>query len=393
MPTRSPFDPSNLRKLPAGTWIWQDGVGFRTDTRGGGTWYVKYWAPVPGIFPEGAHPPLRQVKERLPNCRNRSQAEGVLMARRSAIFEGTYRPRRKVQVTTLADFAPRFLEAKRHLRTVVKYRLLIDKYLLAHFGRKPLATISSRDCLDYYNARLDTNAAVATVNGEMACLKSLFSEAIRAGVCQTNPVRGIKLVNPNNVRDRILTDDETARLFTAADKAPDYVRPLFYALYYTGMRRGEALALRWVDVEFAHQHLVLRSSKTGEGRKVPMRQALADELIRWKPSVGGSPWVFPGRYNTDVPLNTIRPGWLRFCRDAGVTNLHPHDLRHNFTSMLQARGVSDSIIMSITGHKTHVMLHRYSHSNDAQRLAATESLPAPSAREGANVLKLRKRTA
>ena len=227
----------------------------------------------------------------------------------------------------------------------------------------------------------------------MACLKSLFSEAIRAGVCQTNPVRGIKLLNPNNIRDRILTDDETARLFTAADKTTDYVRPLFYVLYYSGMRRGEALALRWVDVEFAHQHLVLRSSKTGEGRKVPMRQALADELIRWKPSVGGSPWVFPGRYNIDVPMNTIRPGWLRLCRDASVTNLRPHDLRHNFTSMLQARGVSDSIIMSITGHKTHVMLHRYSHSNDAQRLAATESLPTPSAGEGANVLKLRKRTA
>ena len=393
MPTRSPFDPSTLRKLPAGTWVWRNGVGFRTDARGGGTWYVKYWAPVPGIFPEGARPPLRQVKERVPNCRNRSQAEGVLRARRSAVFDGTYRPHRKVQVTTFADFAPRFLEAKRHLRTFVKYRLLIDRYLLAYFGKKPLVTISSRDCLDYYNARLDTDAAIATVNGEMACLKSLFSEAIRAGVCQTNPVRGIKLVNPNNVRDRILGDDETTRLFTAADKAMDYVRPLFYVLYYTGMRRGEALALRWLDVEFAHQRLVLRDSKTGEGRKVPMRQALADELIRWKPSVGGSPWVFPGRYNIDVPMNTIRPGWLCFCRDAGVTNLHPHDLRHNFTSMLQARGVSDSIIMSITGHKTHVMLHRYSHSNDAQRLAATESLPAPSAREGANVLKLRKRTA
>jgi len=61
MATRSPFDPSNLRKLPAGTWVWQNGVGFRTDTRGGGTWYVKYWAPVRGTFPEGVRPPLRQV--------------------------------------------------------------------------------------------------------------------------------------------------------------------------------------------------------------------------------------------------------------------------------------------------------------------------------------------
>jgi integrase len=391
MPKRSQFDASKLRKLPAGAWVWQDGIGYRADSRGRGTWYLKYWAPIPGTYPEGVRPPLRQVKERLPNCRNRSQAEGVLTARRSAIFEGSYRPRRKAQATTIADFAPRFLEAKRHLRTLVKYRLLIGKYLSVHFGRKPLSTISNRDCLDYYNARLDTDAALATVNGEMACLKSLFSEAIRVGVCQVNPVRGIKLLNPNNVRDRILSDEETARLFAAADEATDYVRPLFYILYHTGMRRGEALGLRWVDVEFAHERLVIRNSKSGEGRKVPLRRTLADELIRWKPFAGESPWIFPGRHSTDVPMNTIRPGWLRLCQKAKIADLRPHDLRHNFTSMLQARGISDSIIMSITGHKTHVMLHRYSHSNDAQRLAAIESLPTSSAGEGANVLKLKRR--
>jgi integrase len=391
MAKRSPFDASKLRRLPAGAWVWQGGIGYRADSRGGGSWYVKYWAPIPGTYPEGVRPPLRQVKERLPNCRNRSQAEGVLTARRSAIFEGTYRPRRKAQAATMADFAPSFLEAKRHLRTLVKYRLLIEKYLSVHFGRKPLSAISNRDCLDYYNARLDTNAAIATVNGEMACLKSFFSEAIRAGVCQTNPVRGIKLVNPNNVRDRILSDDEAARLFAAADEATDYVRPLFYVLYHTGMRRGEALGLRWADVQFAHDRLIIRDSKNGEGRKVPMRRALADELIRWKPFAGESPWIFPGRHSTDVPMNTIRPGWLRLCERAKIADLRPHDLRHNFTSMLQASGISDSIIMSITGHKTHVMLHRYSHANDAQRLTAIESLPTPSAGEGANVLKLHKR--
>jgi integrase len=226
------------------------------------------------------------------------------------------------------------------------------------------------------------------VNGEIACLKSLFSEAIRTGICQENPVRGIKLLNPNNVRDRILSEDETARLFAAANKATDYVRPLFYVLYFTGMRRGEALELRWTDVEPMHDRLVVRDSKTGEGRKVPLRHELADELFRWKPFTGGSQWVFPGRYRSDVPMNTIRPGWIRLSQSAGVSNLRPHDLRHNFTSMLQARSVSDAIIMSITGHKTHVMLHRYSHANDMQRLAAVENLPRPVAGERANVLKI-----
>ena len=60
----------------------------------------------------------------------------------------------------------------------------------------------------------------------------------------------------------------------------------------------------------------------------------------------------------------------------------------NFVSKLQARSISDSTIMSITGHKTHVMLHRYSHSTDGLRLAAVEGLPAPKAADGDNVVPL-----
>ncbi len=389
MPTRNKFDAVSLRKLPPGAWVWEGGVGYRRDSSSdGGSWYIKYRAPMAGAFPEGVKPPMRQVKERLPNCRNRSQAEGVLMARKAAVFDGSYRPRRKATPTTIADFGPRFLQAKRHLRTVKKYRQQISQHLAPHFGKKPLEAITGQDCLDYYNSRLDTDAAVATVNGEMACLKSLFSEAIRAGVCQVNPVKGIKLINPNNVRDRILSDEETARLFQAANQFTDYVRPLFYALYHTGLRLGEALALEWADVQPEHQRIVVRHSKSGDGRKVPLRAALADELIRWKPMTGGSRWVFPGRYDHSVPMNSIRPGWLRLCSAAGVTALRPHDLRHNFVSMLQARGIADSIIMSITGHKTHVMLHRYSHSTDSLRLAAVEGLPGPEPTTGENVVRI-----
>ena len=228
MSKRSLFDPSNLRKIGAGKWVWQDGIGYRADSRGGGAWYVKYWAPVPGHYPEGVRPPLRQVKERLPNCRNRSQAEGVLMARRSAIFEGTYQPRRKAHASTLADFTPEFLTTKRHLSTVSKYRLLLEKYLVPHFGKKPLAAISNQDCVDYYNLRLDFDAAIATVNGEMACLKSLFTEAIRAGKCQANPVRGIPLLIP------ITYATEFCQRMRLPDYSPQPTRlPITFARYST----------------------------------------------------------------------------------------------------------------------------------------------------------------
>lgn len=389
MTGRNRLDTANLKRLKPGRWAWDGGIGYRRHRTGeGGSWYIKYRAPLPGRYPDGVSAPTRQVKERLPNCRNRSQAEGVLMARKAAIFEGTYQQKRKAEPTTLKSFGPRFLEAKRHLRTLKKYRQQLDQHLLPWFGSKPIEAISGQDCLAYYNNRLDSEAAISTVNGEIACLKSLFSEAMRAGLVSINPVSGVRLLNPNNVRDRILSDEETARLFAAAEGMSDFIRPLFHMLFHTGMRLGEALALEWADIEFDHQRIVIRHSKSGEGRKVPLRDVLADELIRWRPLAFGSQFVFPARYDASKPMQSIRKGWLRLCDAAGVTNLRPHDLRHNFTSVLQAQGVSDSIIMSITGHKTHVMLHRYSHSGDKERRNALDRLPAPVENGGREVARL-----
>lgn len=257
MSRKRKMDSSSLRRLAPGEWLWEGGIGYRRNAGGdGGSWYIKYRAPTSGKYPVEVTVPTRQIKERIPNCRNRSQAEGVLMARRSAIFEGTYQPKRKARPTTLAAFTPRFLGAKRHLRTVKRYRQQLRDYLVPFFGRKPLEAITGQDCLDYYNKRLDTDAAISTVNGETACLKSLFTEAIRAGICELNPVRGVKLLNPNNIRDRILSTEETAKLFDAAEGFDDFVRPLFHILHHTGMRVGEALALEWADLEFDHQRIL-----------------------------------------------------------------------------------------------------------------------------------------
>jgi integrase len=389
---RSKLEPSNFRSLEPGKWAWEEGVGFRRNAAGrGGSWYIKYRAPISGKFQGEVRVPTKQVIERLPNCRNRSQAQGVLMARKAAIFEGTYQPRRKVVPVKVTDFVPRFLRAKRHLRTVSQYRQQLEKHIIPFFGNRPLEAITTSDCLEFYNSQLDRGAACATANAYMACLKSLFSEAISAGVCQANPAKGVRLHNPNNARDRLLSTEETGRLFAAANELTDYVRPLFYTLYHTGMRVGEALTLEWADIQPDHSRIVIRDSKSGEGRKVPMRAVLVDELVRWKPATSGSRWVFPGRHDRSKPMNSIRRGWVRLCDTAQISDFTPHDLRHNFTSILQAEGVSDSIIMSITGHKTHVMLHRYSHSTDALRLSAVENLPSPQLPDAATVVPIKRR--
>jgi len=266
-----------IKSLEPGEWLWRDGIGYRRNNSGnGGSWYIKYRAPVQGDYGPEITPPMRQVKERLPNCKNRTQAAKVLAARKAAVFQGTYQQKRKAAPTCLETYLPRFLAAKRHLKTVKKYEQQLRQYLIPFFKKKPLEAITQSDCQEYYNHRLDSDAAISTVNGEIACLKSLLSEATREGIISANPAKAVRLLNPNNVRDRILSSEETARLFIAADEQPDFVRPLFHTLFHTGMRLGEALALEWADIQHEHNRIVIRQSKSGEGRKAPLRDVLAD---------------------------------------------------------------------------------------------------------------------
>ena len=116
----------------------------------------------------------------------------------------------------------------------------------------------------------------------------------------------------------------------------------------------------------------------------------ADIFVSEITVLGSNPGrIFPARFNEVEAMQSVRKGWLRLCNTARITNFHPHDLRHNFTSQLQAAGVSDSIIMSITGHKTHVMLHRYSHANDEHKMNAVRSLATFEAATGGKVVRLK----
>ena len=96
-----------------------------------------------------------------------------------------------------------------------------------------------------------------------------------------NPVKGVRLLNPNNARDRLLSSEETARLFSAANEFTDYVRPLFHILYHTGMRVGEALVLEWADIQTDHARIVVRDSKSGEGRGAESAHARSSRRGAW----------------------------------------------------------------------------------------------------------------
>ena len=137
------------------------------------------------------------------------------------------------------------------------------------------------------------------------------------------------------------------------------------------MRCGEILGLRWEQIDFKNGIIVLEAedTKTQEKREVPLTEELLDLLKRYTPDALGTPVFLPGRvkaWEASRPPLTGRAGRPR------LRIFSFHDLRHCAITNLRKAGVSDSVIMSISGHKTHAVFRKYDRVDREDRLAAMQ---------------------
>jgi len=224
--------------------------------------------------------------------------------------------------------------------------------------------------------------APATVNRDLAMLKTTFNRAIRAGKASVNPVKAVPLFKENNARTRCLTDEEEARLYEAL---PDYLKPFLTVALNTGMRWGELASLRWEDVDFYTGTLRIRESKSGEGRRVPMnsvvREALQEvrraQIQKAREQAEGEREIL-SEYVFCAPqggfLHNFKRDWHPTLLRAGIVEFRWHDTRHTAASRLVMAGVDLYTVKEILGHKTIIMTQRYSHLSPGHQRMALEKL-------------------
>ena len=132
-------------------------------------------------------------------------------------------------------------------------------------------------------------------------------------------------------------------------------------LLLTGARKSEALDLRWSWVDAERACLRLPDSKTG-AKVVPLGEP-ALELLASLPRLEGNPHVFPGA-TAGGHLIGLQKIWDRIRRDAGLSDLRLHDLRHHFISVGASSGESLYVLGKVAGHKQAATTQRYAHLAD-----------------------------
>lgn len=218
-----------------------------------------------------------------------------------------------------------------------------------------------------------------TLSVILGTLHTCLNEAVDEGIILANPAarRGKSLARvlgprPAETEERVraMNRDELARfLDTARTVAADYYALLF-TLSRTGCRIGEALALKWDDLDFPGRKVrfarsvspsgVVSPPKNGRSRTVDMSLTLRGVLEAHQAKLraaafkaGGpmAPWAFPSEAGSTLDANNLRDRvFAKVCRKAGLPYHSPHDLRHTFASLLLQDGVSLAHVQRMLGH-------------------------------------------
>lgn len=170
----------------------------------------------------------------------------------------------------------------------------------------------------------------------------------------------------NSQRDRRLQDGEEEAI---RRELGVWEELLFDMALETAMRMSEMLHLRWNDINLQRRSILLRRTKNGQTRQVPITTVLHDKLIKVQAAMppyedARLDYLFPfsngGIMNKDSLVSKMSGYFGKVFEKAGCPDLHFHDLRHEAISRMYERTtMTDLEISKISGHRTLTMLSRY----------------------------------
>ena len=285
----------------------------------------------------------------------KGEAEAWAKITEAEMIRGVYFSRKEAESTTLSEALDRY---EREISSLKKGYLQEKKRIRswkAHpLAKRFLATIQGKDIAAWRDARIKSGSSANTVRLDLAIISHLFEIARKEWGMEglTNPVKAIRMPSPPAGRDRRLQPGELEKILEFSSEEMNQV--IRFALE-TAMRRGELAGMTWEMVDLKKRTVTLPETKNGQKRIVPL-SSVALSILKERLGtrrLDGKVW--------DIGLDAISQGFARTCRNAGISGLHFHDLRHEATSRLFENGFDTMEVRTITGHKTLQMLARYTH--------------------------------
>ena len=313
--------------------------------------------------------------------------------------QGAYvRPSRLTVAQFLGEWLRDYVELNCSPRTKASYEMIVRRHLIPELGSIPLSQLEPRHLQAFYSrqrerGRVDGKGQLSpqTVRYCHSLLAEALGYAVKMGLLSRNVAQATEAPRADNKVMPTLAPEAVPRFLEAAQESPYYT--LFYLLLHTGLRRGEALALRWKNVDLGLASLgvsaylsvtetayklggtcIIKEPKTSKSRRrialspslglVLRQHRSAQEVQR---ALLGKPltdedFVFAHPDGTLLDPSTVSHTFNKIIRKAGLPHIRLHDLRHTHASLLLQAGVHIKVVQERLGHSSiRVTLDTYSH--------------------------------
>ncbi len=289
----------------------------------------------------------------------------------------------------VGELAADWLARKQQSTAPSHYRMLESAWRVHVARRWAAVSVSDIDQLGveaWITRMVREDCGATTVLRAHGVLSGILGDAVKARRLAVNPCRGIENLPRKTARRHVyLSADDVDRL---ADAAGEH-SALVLTLAYTGIRWGEAVALRVCDVEFLRRRLSVHANavqlgvdhavgptKGRSARSVPVPAFVLDQLSVRCADKPAEALVFSAQDGGYLPRPKSSGGWFGAAvHRAGVQPITPHDLRHTCASLAVSAGVNVLALQRMLGHKSaKVTLDTYADLFDTDLDAVAEAL-------------------
>ncbi len=281
-----------------------------------------------------------------------SAAKKLLKLREGHVVEGKFQGL-KVERITFEELSQDFVNdykvnAKKSLDRAKRSARRLEGF----FEGMKAINITTDAIKVYILARQKQGVKNATINRELAALKRMFNLAARETPPKVHQVPYIPHLKENKPRSGYFEHEEYVAL---RDALQDFFKPVVIMAYYTGMRKGEIISLKWTQIDFKENKIVLEAgtTKNDKARVVFMDGELYESMVLQKTlrdtDYPKSPWVFVNP-NTGDRIKEFRGTWDKALKEAKLEGKLFHDFRRTAVRNMVRAGVPERVAMMIPGH-------------------------------------------
>ncbi|MGM9571594.1 MAG: tyrosine-type recombinase/integrase [bacterium] len=322
----------------------------------------------------------RRKKKAVGGFRTKKEAEEAAARMKVELAKGIYIEEKNI---TFKAFAEEWLKlySPTVKLTTYRFRIFALNVLFKYFAARKLPDIKKLELQKVIN-ELQAQYSKSSLQAILSCLNLIFKKALELEIISTNPMQFVKM-------QRIVDDEkETEVKYLEKDEAELFLKhchdsehyPFFLLLIYTGMRIGEAQALKWDDVNFVNNTIsinktlyvpkkiedyILQTPKTKRSKRtIAVSEIVLSELKKHKQRQNIKRLQCDNWYDGNFIFTSPKFSGYPSCyslynlamknilQAAGINKkLTPHSLRHTHTSLLAQAGVSLEEIMERLGHE------------------------------------------